>query len=113
MAIDQVASDDARPCYRTAVSSSARSSGIARSDQATARRRDARAWTSSGGILRELSMLAASYANSDPNLDRPLGAILPYLPWCERFELDVHCDLGRGPATLHLRAPLLLPPSSR
>lgn len=43
---------------------------------------------------------------------RALGSILAHLPWCERFELDVHCDLGRGPATVQLRAPLLLPPSS-
>lgn len=43
---------------------------------------------------------------------RALGAILAHLPWCERFDLEAQCDLGRGRATLHLRAPLLLPPAS-
>ena len=43
---------------------------------------------------------------------RALGSILAHLPWCEQFEIEVHCDLGRGPAVVRLGAPLLLPPSS-
>lgn len=40
---------------------------------------------------------------------RALGSIVPHLAWCERFRLDARCDLGRGPATLRLQPPIMLP----
>ncbi len=42
---------------------------------------------------------------------RALGALVPALAWCERFALDIRCDLGRGEATAHVASPVLLPPA--
>jgi len=69
------------------------------------------ATTDAGAVLIELSGPLALFHHTMV-YGRALGAILPHLPWCERFELEALCDLGRGPATVHLCAPLLLPASS-
>jgi predicted nuclease of restriction endonuclease-like RecB superfamily len=42
---------------------------------------------------------------------RALGALVPALAWCERFALDIRCNLGRGEATAHVASPVLLPPA--
>jgi hypothetical protein len=44
---------------------------------------------------------------------RALGRLVPWLAWCEHFELRARCDLGRGDGVLSLRSPILLPPASR
>jgi predicted nuclease of restriction endonuclease-like RecB superfamily len=42
---------------------------------------------------------------------RALGALVPALAWCERFTLDIRCNLGLGEATAHVASPVLLPPA--
>ena len=40
-----------------------------------------------------------------------LGALVGALAWCERFTLEMRCDLGRGEAIVRVASPLLLPPA--
>ncbi len=38
---------------------------------------------------------------------RALGKLVPWLAWCERFELVARCDLGRGHGVMRLGSPIL------
>jgi len=44
---------------------------------------------------------------------RAMGSLVPQLAWCEQFRLEARCDLGQGPATCRIQAPVLLPPAAR
>ncbi len=43
---------------------------------------------------------------------RALAALMPLLAAAPRFELELDCDFGHGPAALRLTSPVLLPPAS-
>ena len=65
----------------------------------------------SGAITSlELSGPLALFRNTTV-YGRALGRLVPWLAWCERFELVARCDLGRGEGVLRLGSPLLLPPA--
>lgn len=65
---------------------------------------------STSGTIIELSGPLSLFHNTTV-YGRALGKLVPWLAWCERFELRARCDLGRGEATLRLESPILLPPA--
>ncbi|MGE5181934.1 MAG: DUF790 family protein [Acidobacteriota bacterium] len=42
---------------------------------------------------------------------RALGALVPALAWCQRFALELHCNLGGGEGIARVVSPVLLPPA--